>query len=130
MSEEVSEENNEELESQVHAPEGEIPVETTQTSEAPANGTPAYKGTEGSKWGKIVVGMETPNGLQILDEGPEDKGFKTQNQAIEAIKKHVSEGMDNGVLDVANMPTFHVLRMVKEITPTPIQTTVLDFGEE
>jgi hypothetical protein len=103
------------------------PVETTETSETDVS---TYKGTEGSKWGKIVVAMEGAGGLEIVDEGREDKGFKSQAQALEAVKKHVALAIDEGLVDMDNIPSFHILRMVKEISPKPIQTTVLDFGEE
>lgn len=123
----MNEESNEELDQE--AQEVEVEVETPKTEEKP-NGVSDYKGTEGSKWGKIVVAMENAVGLTIIDEGPEDKGFKTAAQAIEAVKKHVTDGLDNGLLEVDRLPAFHVLRMVKIIEPRPVQTTVLDFGDD
>jgi hypothetical protein len=127
----VSEEevNNDELEAQDQ--EQEVPVETTQTSEQDvSNGESSYKGTEGSKWGKIVVAMENQTGFEIIDEGREDKGFKSQAQAVEAVKKHVNTALDNGIVEADRIPAFYVLRVVKTIMPKPVQTTVLDFGDE
>lgn len=107
-----------------------------------------YEGTENSKYGKIVVAVQSDAmkaEVVIVDEGPQGKGFATTADAVSAINKLATREWEGKRADAVRLDdehehkamagedielsTYHVLRVVKTIRPAPKVRVELDLGE-
>lgn len=120
---------------------GEPPADAGSTDEATeTTETQEYEGTEGSRWGKIVILREFTSGVDanangavealtsydLVDAGPHDKGFRTTAEAVERIKGFSKEDYE---AEVQPLPKYTVVRVVKTVAPKTVQKEVLEFEE-
>lgn len=107
-----------------------------------------YEGTQNSKYGKVVVGVQPDAAraeIQVIDEGPQGKGFASTADAVSAINKLATSEWERKRADAVELDdehehkamagedielsTYHVLRVVKTIRPEPRVRVELDLGD-
>ena len=103
--------------------------------------TEEYKGTIDSKFGKICVTKQTGKTgdyMQLLSEGPEDKGFAGLKEALDEVKKLAEEEWEylnaKAEEEAAETPepielsTYYVIRVAQTVKPRPQTRVELDMG--
>lgn len=97
------------------------------------NGTqkPAYEGSIGSKFGRIIVARRVGYSFNIISEGPEEKGFRDVNHAMVEVENHAQLALEELIsehgtdIPLEDFPEFVVLREQKSVKVSFVPKVVL-----